>query len=85
MKLIFNYYKTTRNKVALTFDQILMNRLTSKLNPTDAIVECHPDISRSDSLKRVAQEEGGGRGTVHELHNWDLRVFLADHLLQTWS
>ena len=84
MKLIFNYYKTTRNKVALTFDQILMNRLTSKLNLTDAIVECHPDISRSDSLKRVAQEGGGG-GTVQELRNWDLRVFLADHLLQTWS
>ena len=28
-----------------------MNRLTSKLNPTDATDECHPDIFKSDSLK----------------------------------
>ena len=28
-----------------------MNRLTSKLNPTDATGECHPDIFKSDSLK----------------------------------
>ena len=28
-----------------------MNRLTSKLNPTDATEECHPDIFKSDSLK----------------------------------
>ena len=28
-----------------------MNRLSSKLNPTDATVECHPDILKSDSLK----------------------------------
>ena len=28
-----------------------MNRLTSKLNPTDATDDCHPDIFKSDSLK----------------------------------
>ena len=28
-----------------------MNRLISKLNPTDATDECHPDIFKSDSLK----------------------------------
>ena len=28
-----------------------MNRLTSKLNPTDATDECNPDIFKSDSLK----------------------------------
>ena len=28
-----------------------MNRLTSKLNPTDTTDECHPDIFKSDSLK----------------------------------
>ena len=28
-----------------------MNRLTSKINPTDATDECHPDIFKSDSLK----------------------------------
>ena len=28
-----------------------MNRLTSKLNPTDATDECHPDIFKADSLK----------------------------------
>ena len=28
-----------------------MNRLTSKLNPTDAMDECHPDIFKSDALK----------------------------------
>ena len=28
-----------------------MNRLTSKLNPTDATDEYHPDIFKSDSLK----------------------------------
>ena len=28
-----------------------MNRVTSKLNPTDATVECHTNILKSDSLK----------------------------------
>ena len=28
-----------------------MNRLTSKLNPTDATDECHPDSFKSNSLK----------------------------------
>ena len=28
-----------------------MNRLTSKLSPTDATDECHSDISKTDSLK----------------------------------
>ena len=28
-----------------------MNRLTSKLNPTDATDECQPDIFKSDALK----------------------------------
>ena len=28
-----------------------MNRLTSKLNPTDVTDECHLDIFKSDSLK----------------------------------
>ena len=28
-----------------------MNRLTSKLNPTDTTHECHLDIIKSDSLK----------------------------------
>ena len=28
-----------------------MNRVTSKLNPTDATDECHPDIFKPDSLK----------------------------------
>ena len=28
-----------------------MNRLTSKLNPTGALDECHPDVFKSDSLK----------------------------------
>ena len=51
VKLIFNSYKTTSNKLAFTFDQIEMNRLTSKLNPTDATDECNPDIFKSDSLK----------------------------------
>ena len=51
MKLIFNSYKTTSNKLAFTFDQIYMNRLTSKLNPTDATDECHPDFFKSYSLK----------------------------------
>ena len=38
-------------KLVFTFDQIWMHRLTSKLNPTDATDECHPDIFKSDSLK----------------------------------
>ena len=32
-----------------------MNRLTSKINPTDATVEFHPDIFKSDSLKVLAE------------------------------
>ena len=43
--------KTAGNRVALTFDQIQMNRLTSRLTPTDATVECHQDIFKSDSLR----------------------------------
>ena len=47
-KLIINsYIKTTSNKVALTFGQILLSRLPSKLNSTDVTVECHPDIFKS--------------------------------------
>ena len=51
VKLIFNSYKTTTNQLAFTFDQNLMNRLTSKLNPTGAMEECHLDNFKSDSLK----------------------------------
>ena len=29
----------------------LIYRLTSKLNPSEAMDECHPDIFKSDSLK----------------------------------
>ena len=50
VKLIFNSYKTTSNKLAFTFDQIEMNRLTSKLNPTDATDDCHPDIFPGGAL-----------------------------------
>ena len=35
VKLIFNSYKTS-NKLAFTFDQIQINRVTCKLNSTDA-------------------------------------------------
>ena len=51
VKLIFNYYEATSNKVALAFDQISMDILSCKLNPTDATIECHQNIFKWDSLK----------------------------------